>query len=95
MAGESHRLSGVKRNYSFVFNGQSTVEGVYICVPHDSCSCTAHSIRDQRLEGRLAAIAFLQSFLFFCPREDREKEGLTCKELLMLLLTLSIYVWVF
>lgn len=67
MAGESHRLSGVKRNYSFVFNGQSTVEGVYICVPHDSRSCTAHCIRDQRLEGRLAAIAFLQSFLFFLP----------------------------
>lgn len=76
MAGESHRLSGVKRNYSFVFNGQSTVEGVYICVPHDSCSCTAHSIRGQRLEGvDLQPLLFFRVFFFFAPvRTGRRKD---------------------
>lgn len=67
-------------------NGRSTVEGVYFCGPRGRCSCTTHSIRDQRLEGGFAAIVFLQSFLFFAPM----RTGLTCKEVLMLLLTLSI-----
>lgn len=98
MTGEWHRLTGVKRSYSVVLMGQVLLKVcVCLCAIWHSCSCTVHSIRLSsvlKVRGWTCSHCFLEYFLR-CPHEERGKGGLTCKELLMLLLSLSIYLRVF
>lgn len=96
MTGEWHGLTGEELFCDL--NGLPTVEVVCICAPYDvvalAQSTPSHCVLGQRLEGELAAVAFLE-YVPRCPQKERGRGGLTCKELLMLLLTLSICVCFF